>query len=62
MSFYLDSSVLSMLWSWVDLDAEWLKPYFQMSKPGGALFKESANLLCSFDFVALALIEAFWKR
>lgn len=25
----------SILWSWVDLDAERLEPYFQMSKPGG---------------------------
>lgn len=46
----------------MDLDTKRLEPYFQMSKPGGALFKESANLHYSFDFVALAPIEAFRRR
>lgn len=51
-----------ILWSWVDPDAESLEPYFQMSKSGGTLFQESANLHSSFDFVAFAPTEAFWKR
>ena len=54
--------MLSMLWSWVDLDAKRLEPYFQMSKVGGASAANSTSLHYPFDYVALAPIQALRRR
>ena len=53
---------LSLLWSWIDLDAKRLEPYFQMSKPEGAALKDSLDLHYPFDFVALAPLKAIRNR
>ena len=52
----------SILWSWVDLDAKRLEPYFQMSKPGGATAADSILLHYPFDFVAVVPVKAFKRR
>lgn len=52
----------NMLWSWVDLDAKRLEPYFQMSTVDGALLKEAAELHYPFDFLPLVPIKALRKR
>ncbi len=54
--------VYSMIWSWVDLDAKRLEPYFQMSKNGGVPARESLYLHYPFDFVAFAPYRALRKR
>ena len=54
--------IFSISWSWVDLDAKRLEPYFQMSKPGGASAADSVLLHYPFDFVAYAPINAFKRR
>ncbi len=51
-----------ILWSWVDLDAKRLEPYFQMSKAEGAPAGSSILLHYPFDFVAWAPLRAFRKR
>lgn len=58
----LISVLLSLLWSWIDLDAKRLEPYFQMSKPGGADSDSSLNLHYPFDFIAWAPVKAIRRR
>lgn len=48
----------SILWSWVDLDAKRLEPYFQMSKAEGAEAKDSLLLHYPFDFIAFVPYRA----
>ena len=52
----------SISWSWIDLDAKRLEPYFQMSKSQGVPAKDSLFLQYPFNFVALAPYKAFRKR
>lgn len=52
----------SMLWSWVDLDAKRLEPYFQLSKPEGALAETSLLLQYPLDFLAFVPIRAVKRR
>lgn len=52
----------SILWSWVDLDAKRLEPYFQMSMADGAQAKDSLLLHYPFDFVAFVPYRALKKR
>lgn len=62
---YLPTTVAvlySMLWSWVDLDAKRLEPYFQLSKQEGASAENSLLLHYPFDFVALVPLKAFKRR
>jgi len=56
------SVLYGMSWSWVDLDAKRLEPYFQMSKVGGALAHDSLDLCYPFDFVGWAPIKAIRRR
>ena len=51
-----------MLWSWVDLDAKRLEPYFQMSKEGGVPARDSLFLHYPFDFVAFAPYRAIRRK
>lgn len=53
---------LSLLWSWIDLDAKRLEPFFQMSKPEGASRENSLDLHYPFDFIALAPLKAIRNR
>lgn len=53
---------LSIIWSWVDLDAKRLEPFFQMSQPGGASIADSVLLYYPFDYVAVAPVKAFRRR
>ncbi len=48
----------SITWSWVDLDAKRLEPYFQMSRAEGAKAKDSLGLDYPFEFVALVPYRA----
>lgn len=52
----------SMLWSWIDLDAKRLEPYFQLSKPEGALAESSLLLQYPVDFLAFVPIRALKRR
>lgn len=54
--------MFSLLWSWVDLDAKRLEPYFQMSKNDGALSEDSVKLHYPFEFVAFVPIRAIRRR
>ena len=54
--------MFSLLWSWIDLDAKRLEPYFQMSKKDGALSEDSVKLHYPFEFVAFAPIRAIRRR
>ena len=51
-----------MLWTWIDLDARRLEPFFQLSKPQGATAKDSLDLDYPFDYVVLASFKALRKR
>ena len=53
--FYVPTIIavlFSLLWSWIDLDAKRLEPYFQMSEANRALPRDSLNLHYPFDFIA----------
>lgn len=52
----------SMLWSWIDLDAKRLEPYYQLSKPGGACAEDSLLLHYPFDFVASVPLKSLRRR
>lgn len=54
--------ILSLLWSWIDLDARRLEPYFQLSKPQGQKCKHTLELHYPFDFIAWASFKAFKNR
>ena len=48
----------STLWSWIDLDAKRLEPYFQLSKPAGASAEKSLLLHYPLDFLAFVPLRA----
>ena len=50
--------IYSFLWSWVDLDAKRLEPFFQLSQDGGASAKESLLLQYQFDTIAFVPLKA----
>jgi hypothetical protein len=52
----------SMLWSWVDLDVKRLEPWFQLSKPNGAMASDSLLLHYPFEFLAFVPMRAFRRR
>ena len=45
--------VYSMIWTWIDLDARRMQPWFELSKPEGAMADNSLLLEYSFDFIAV---------
>ena len=49
-------------WAAVDLDVKRLEPYFQLSKPNGALASDSLLLHYPFDFLAFAPIAAAKRK
>lgn len=50
--------IYSFLWTWIDLDAKRLEPYYQLSKEGGAAGKDSLLLQYPFEFVASVPLKA----
>ena len=48
----------SMFWSLIDLDAKRIEPYFQLSKPEGALAERSLLLHYPIDFFAVVPFRA----
>lgn len=52
----------SMLWSWVDLDAKRLEPWFQLSQEGGASAENSLLLQYPFEFLAFVPIKAVRRK
>jgi hypothetical protein len=52
----------SLLWSWLDLDAKRMQPWFELSKPEGALAEDSLFLDYPFGFVAFVPFKAAKKR
>ncbi|KAF1986545.1 hypothetical protein K402DRAFT_404272 [Aulographum hederae CBS 113979] len=52
----------SFLWTWIDLDAKRLEPYYQLSKDGGAAGSQSLLLHYPVDFIASVPIKAFRLR
>ncbi|KAK5993470.1 hypothetical protein PT974_06901 [Cladobotryum mycophilum] len=52
----------STIWSWVDLDAKRMQPWFELSKPSGATAVDSIFLTYPYDFVATVPINAAKKR
>lgn len=56
------SLVLSFVWTWIDLDIKRLEPFVQLSRPNGALGKDSVLLHYPFDFVAFVPFAAVRRR
>jgi hypothetical protein len=54
--------VFSVYIVWIDIDAKRFEPCRQLSKPGGALGKDSLLLHYPFDFLPMVPITAFRKR
>lgn len=54
--------LLSFVWTWIDLDIKRLEPFVQLSRPEGALGKDSVFLHYPFDFVAFVPFVAAQKR
>ncbi|KAL9006623.1 MAG: hypothetical protein Q9188_000660 [Gyalolechia gomerana] len=54
--------IYSTVWSWIDLDAKRLEPWFQLSKPDGAKARDSLLLHYPFDFLAVAPLKALRKK
>lgn len=51
--------IFSIYWAWIDLETKRMEPYYQLSKPNGALGKDSLLLQYPFSFIPLAPIRAF---
>lgn len=65
VNLYLPTIVavlFGMVWSWIDLDARRLEPFFQLSRSSGARAEDSLSLHYPFDYVAWASYKAFKKR
>lgn len=54
--------IYSFLWTWIDLDAKRLEPYYQLSKEGGASGKDSLLLQYPFEFVASVPLKAIRSK
>ncbi|KAF1994853.1 hypothetical protein P154DRAFT_548815 [Amniculicola lignicola CBS 123094] len=52
----------SIFWTWIDLETKRLEPYYQLSKDGGALGKDSLLLQYPFDFIPFVPIKAIKDR
>ncbi|KAF2815848.1 uncharacterized protein BDZ99DRAFT_471166 [Mytilinidion resinicola] len=50
--------IFSIFWSWIDLETKRLEPYYQLSKPDGALGKNSLMLQYPSDFIPFVPITA----
>lgn len=56
------SVLYSFIWTWVDLDIKRLEPYFQLSRPGGAIGTESILLSYPLEFLAILPFTAFKRK
>jgi hypothetical protein len=54
--------VLSIFWSWIDLQIKRLEPYYQLSKANGAWGKDSLLLSYPFDFLPFVPFGSFKNR
>jgi hypothetical protein len=54
--------LFSIYWAWIDLETKRMEPYYQLSKKGGALGKDSLLLAYPFDFIPLVPIKAAKER
>ncbi|KAF2140309.1 uncharacterized protein K452DRAFT_299670 [Aplosporella prunicola CBS 121167] len=52
----------SFLWSWIDLDAKRLEPYYQLSQECGASAEDSILLEYPYDFAGFVPIKAIKRR
>jgi hypothetical protein len=52
----------SMVWSWVDLDAKRLEPWFQLSQEQGASAEDSLLLQYPFEFLAFVPLKAARRK
>lgn len=52
----------SLVWSWIDLDVKRMQPWFEMSKPGGALAGDSLLLDYPYTFVAFVPVQAAQRK
>jgi hypothetical protein len=52
----------SMLWTWIELDAKRLEPWFQLSQESGAIADDSLLLHYNFDFLAVVPIRAARRK
>lgn len=50
--------VYGMVWTWIDLTAKRLEPYYAMAKPGGAEAQTSLMLDYTSDFILLVPFKA----
>lgn len=50
--------LFSIYWAWIDLETKRMEPYYQLSRKGGALGKDSLLLHYPFDFIPLVPIKA----
>ena len=56
------SVCFSIAWSWIDLDAKRLEPFFQLSKAEGALAEQSILLQYPIEYLPLIPIKAARSR
>jgi hypothetical protein len=54
--------IFSIYWTWIDLEIKRMEPYYQLSKDGGALAKDSLLLHYPFDFLPLVPLKACRDR
>lgn len=53
---------ISIHWTWIDVETKRVEPYYQLSKPEGALGRDSLLLEYPFDFLPLVPIKALKNR
>ena len=54
--------LLSIAWTWVDLDVKRIQPWMELSKEGGARVQDSLLLDYPYDFVAWVPFKAAKRR
>lgn len=58
----LISVLYGSLWTWIDHDIKRLEPYLQLSKPAGALARDSLLLNYPYNFIASIPVTAFRRK
>lgn len=54
--------ILSIAWTWVDLDVKRIQPWLELSKDGGATVRDSLSLDYPYDFVAWVPFKSAKRR
>lgn len=54
--------IYSLIWNWADLDVKRMQPWFELSRPEGAMAANSLFLEYPFDFIGFVPFKAAKRK